>query len=355
MKRACGVNSATNVVEQVLKEPKIIHEVREVLAGKGVEASGANLKAHLTPEQLSKLSNRFRQVVAQNEPKQMEYKALSSDAERRDVIAQFLLDPEEFLCKAKNSVEVVNTNNDEAVGEWLYETQVAGPMYLNDADLAREICGGLDKTPGMSRESDNPEARKLGKKQFYWVRQQDKHITGVSEKAKVEKETSISPDQFQEVANSMRVALKVAPKKVSTKVKVEKPVEAPEVLQQKAERKEALALRSTALRKLKMAAEKLRKDVGDAEVLIPKVEAKGYPKEMCTHFYTRLQAAKDMVASALARYGHEIIQVEASEVATINANRGELELTTSDLDGEMINIRKGAIADLRGLTGSSSK
>ena len=42
-------------------------------------------------------------------------------------------------------------------------------------------------------------------------------------------------------------------------------------------------------------------------------------------------------ANALARYGHEIIQVEATDVATINVGRGELEQTTSDLDIEMTN------------------
>jgi hypothetical protein len=60
-------------------------------------------------------------------------------------------------------------------------------------------------------------------------------------------------------------------------------------------------------------------------------------------------------ANALARYGHEIIQVEATDVATINVGRGELEQTTSDLDIEMTNIRKGAIADLKSLTGSPGK
>jgi hypothetical protein len=158
-----------------------------------------------------------------------------------------LLDPEEFLCKAKNSVEVVNTNNDEAVGEWLYENQVAGP---NDSDLARDICCGLDKTPGMSRESDNPDARKLGKCAVLLCSPaRQTHHKRVREGEGL-KQTSISSDHFGDVANSMRLALNFAPMKCSTKVMVEKLVLAPEVLQQKAERKEALALRSTALRKL---------------------------------------------------------------------------------------------------------
>ena len=78
------------------------------------------------------MGNAFRNTMKQE--KQAEYRALSSDAERRDWIAQYVMDPDGFRCTGTNYHKAINSSLGMKDGEWVTEAQLAGPKHLNDPE-----------------------------------------------------------------------------------------------------------------------------------------------------------------------------------------------------------------------------
>ena len=84
------------------------------------------------------VSSAFRSALSVQQ--KQEYKLLQSDEERRDYVAKFVLDPQEFKGKGTNSIKTVNTRTDDSTSEWLMESELAEPKFLNNVALASKLC-----------------------------------------------------------------------------------------------------------------------------------------------------------------------------------------------------------------------
>ena len=122
-----------------MKVPKAVAHAAKILADKGLEITGQNLKEHLDTKEYNSLSSIFRQHVDKHAEHKEKYSMLKDDTQRRNYMAQFVMDPQDFKAKGKTTTSVIDKNQDKTVGEWLFETQIGGPMVLNNPELAAAI------------------------------------------------------------------------------------------------------------------------------------------------------------------------------------------------------------------------
>ena len=73
------------------KVPKAVARAREALKARGLDPSGQNLKQALPKEDLNRLASTFR--GAMSEEAKAGYQQLGTDADRRNWIAQYVIDP----------------------------------------------------------------------------------------------------------------------------------------------------------------------------------------------------------------------------------------------------------------------
>ena len=120
------------------KIPPAVKQVREIL---GSNAKNGKITAEelqgLDKTLLNKLANNMRNTL-QDGPKKA-YKGLKTDAERRDWLAYYCMDPAGAVTKGFNR----QLNYDEQISDEatvrITKSQMAGPAYLNAASHV-EIC-----------------------------------------------------------------------------------------------------------------------------------------------------------------------------------------------------------------------
>ena len=154
------------------------------------------------------------------------YRGLRNDAERRDYMAQFVIDPQEFRGRCFNRVTTHNSTKDLDTGEWLTEAQLGGPMGLNDAAAAKKLVDSKelrDRPHEFECFKDDPEM-----KQYYFVKKKHTKETGCTDEATVESETAMSKSEYEEVAAVMRTSMDGPPPRRGSANKKAKAEETPE-------------------------------------------------------------------------------------------------------------------------------
>ena len=133
------------------------------------------------------------------------YKALTTDAERRAIVARFVCDPDDFRGTVTSSCSVFNANHDKEKGGWYMESQLAGPRFFNDAAIVKALIEGKDLVP---RPDINEFAslRAKGIPQYWLSEHLFEKITGQKDKTTVKAEGSLTSEEFNQVSNEMRGA-----------------------------------------------------------------------------------------------------------------------------------------------------
>lgn len=332
--------SATALDAKNAKVPKAVQAARDKIVG---DITGESLKQQLDAKTYNALTSAFRSSLAPHH--QDTYKKMSSDIERRDFLAAFVMDPAEFKAKGTNSVSATNDTIDEEQGEWLMQAQIAGPAFLNSESLAKTLCesGELPSRPNefeCFRKKDIP--------QFWFTRSMLRKLTGVSEKAEVHMEASVTKSEYDEVADSMRTGLcnaKALPKK---KAPCKKPKE-PESLEARALR-EAVASKKASTVKLHRAFTSLRNDSNNALMMIPSIEKRGFPPEFCYHLQGQVEAAVKLAEDAARFYAAEIIKPEHKDPASVDnvtAEQQAIEEHILTVEQTLAKCKKGVFADIK--------
>ena len=158
-------------------------------------------------------------------------------------------------------------------------------------------------------------------------------------------ECAITKEEYNEVASSMSNQEAPQPKKRATQNKKAKEPEAEDAR----ELREAIALKQTAGRKLKQVFERVRKDITESTALVPNVEKKGYPAEMCGHLYKQLNAGLVEVSNAAKFYATEVIKADGDDIAKVNEARQAFEQATHELDTLAASLKKGVFSDVKKL------
>lgn len=197
----------------------------------------------------------------------------------------------------------------------------------------------------VSRDAENPMFKGLGLKEYYWTQSVLRKSTGMSQLASVKQEGSLTKSEYDEVSAAMRTLPDSQPKPRKGGKKAEKPAETPEMKQ----RKEALSLKATALRKLKSCADRVRAGIKDAMDLLPQIAARGYPPEMGNFYRTKFTVVEGMVDSSLKLYGEMIIKADDGDTECITSERENTKKCTTELDAAFAKLKKDSMVDLKSL------
>ena len=111
------------------------------------------------------------QVLSANTEKDAEYRALQTDAERRQFLIDYILDPES-CCKriGTNSTSRSTNRRETSKVEWLTEEQLAGPKYLNSAAHAKIAIKSMRERPHKT----NAGLRAAGVKEYEYFKEKSK-------------------------------------------------------------------------------------------------------------------------------------------------------------------------------------
>ncbi len=109
------------------------------------------------------------------------------------------------------------------------------------------------------------------------------------------------------------------------------------------------AARTTALRKLKGMADKLRKEIKDGEDLLPVLSTKGYPAAMCEFYTNKFTEPKRILETSLETWSNKAkTTVDSSEGA--DNDIADLETVTTTLETIWKTTKVEVSKDLKNLT-----
>ena len=145
------------------KFPKAVSKIREQLLAKGLSLEhldAAGLYKHVEAKTLNALATGAR--AAQNPHVKSQYQSLDI-AGRRDWLVQYLIDPVGSTCRGISKTVAENGQKNLEDRTWLTESQIGGPLYLNDTEAARLLCAA---SVLPERQHEIPVLANAGLKQF---------------------------------------------------------------------------------------------------------------------------------------------------------------------------------------------
>ena len=139
-------------------------------------------------------------VLAQKPDKEAEYRALQSDVERRQFLADYLLDPSSCTLTGTNSCTRSTKRLTRGTTVWLTVSQLAGAQYLNSKTDAEIAIKSLRSRP----HKDNQSMREAGIKEYEYTHEAKHTDKAILDEAKVEAvTTNLSEDQYATVRAHM--------------------------------------------------------------------------------------------------------------------------------------------------------
>ena len=112
-----------------------------------------------------------------------DYTKLKTDADRRSWLAQYVMDPKTATSTGFNRTTAVNSSMKVGNGQWLHESEIGGPRFLNDSKAAAVLCGSGELD---ARDSEFESLAKQGWKQFFFPWEMIQKCTGWKQEAGVE-------------------------------------------------------------------------------------------------------------------------------------------------------------------------
>ena len=325
----------------IRKNPKVVLEVRAKLKERGIACTGENLKQVLSKAELQRLNSSLHSAMS--EGKKAEYKLLKNDDERRNFLAAYALDPQDFRGSCQTSLAATNSSTDKSIGQWVTQKQLGGPLFLNDEIAAATL---IESGELPEQEHESPSLAKLGYKQYWWTHGQKIKNTGTEDKTEITGSGSMTKDEFDSAATYMRQGMDEMQPKKKPKA-MPKPEEPPEVQ----ERKVAITERGKALQTLKVAFTKYRKEVQEHMGYTVAIEQKDYPAEFVGFIRDKIDKLKKEVETAATYYAAQLIDQTSTtmEVHGIREIIKEIKDKSESLDSMMVSARKSTLKDAKRL------
>eukprot|EP00959_Pyramimonas_sp_CCMP1952_P231532 4839547-Pyramimonas_sp.AAC.1 len=152
--KAEGIETAGAAAAKV---PKSVQIARDAL-GK-LTRSADDLKK-VPPGTLNTLQTTLRKSMSTQDKDK--WSTLAPD-ERREWIAQFITDPSACRRSGYTTTKAVDSRMSEDGEEWVLQSTLAGPLWLNDKETAHILCDSGDLE---SRPSTYPSLAQKGMKEF---------------------------------------------------------------------------------------------------------------------------------------------------------------------------------------------
>ena len=294
------------------------------MANKGIELEG------LGPLDLEKIDKKTLNNVANNFRNQMsapvkaEYTKLKSDEERKQWLSHYIIDPETAVHQGYNKVEVVNSKMDKNKVAWLTESQLGGPMYLNDVGHAKIL---VDAKSFREQEHETPALAAAGVKQYEFSWAILEKSTGVVRTAGVSSTSELTASEAVAIGNDMEAKMG---EPVANTQKVEKQKKEP-TAEEKA-LKQTKTVRTTMLRKLKQKIDKTNIECDNHVLTGEALTGKGYPADTAVFLNTKIAILRKAAEDAQAKYGVEVQKSDSLDLEECEASADAADKALADLD-----------------------
>ena len=301
------------------KIPKPVLAARASLGGKDVTAESL---CALSKVEMNKLASSFRTSMTPAVREQ--YAGLKSDQDKRQWLAQYVIDPSSAKCSGRNVHSAYAQKEQVDDESWMYEAQIAAT--LKDAAMAKILCesGELQERP-----AEHESLAKKGYKQFWFVASRHVGRSGTRQEASITAEAELKPDEYTEVRDHL--VSKQSKRRLPIKPQEKDDEDSPA----KKEQRLALGLRNSALRKTKQVVDKATHTMKAFEEKLPKLQEKGYPEAMTGFCSTMLQNFKPKIAACQEAYNQEVVKIPGNEAGALKSVAIELEKVAGDLDNDL--------------------
>ena len=176
--------------------PKACAELKAALGEAGVTAQAiGNVDHAVRVRAFSALNSSLK---SQHPSKVVEYKALTTDDQRREWLAAFIIDPESGGCCASNTTERSSETADRAVQIWVTVDEYGGPRFLNNMEHAKIAVSVL-----QDRLHENAALAAAGVKEYDVTKVWREYCNRTKETFAVTVDAKITASEYQEVANAM--------------------------------------------------------------------------------------------------------------------------------------------------------
>lgn len=182
------------------KKPKAVQGMQDAIVADGQPITADSIAAQSYDKRKAAFTA-FASMLKDSFPSQYQmYKDYKNDRDKREHLARLMVDPMEGGAIVTNNTERSVDNSTQGNEQWLHESQIAGPQFLNDARMAQVLCESGDL---QDRPSELPSLAARGFKQYYfsWSLYQNtiskRQIVGASCSG------SVDADQYKEVVDSM--------------------------------------------------------------------------------------------------------------------------------------------------------
>lgn len=257
--------------------PKVVQRVREILKAAELDVSAENLSTHISSKELNLLGGALR--ASMSVAAKSEYAKQKTDTEKRQWMAEFVLDPSFAATEGFNKSTAFDVSSEADNTRWLTEVQLAAPDALGCAEYARIAiqAGELESRPHRLAS-----LAKEGVTEYRFSWQVMKRLQGHKEERGTKATAELTDAEYLEVQQSISAGTsKGVKRKAPAKPKADESVDAKEM-------RKALGLRGAAVRRCKALLDRCASDAL-IEDEMEKLLAKGYPPAM-REYYERFSA-----------------------------------------------------------------
>jgi hypothetical protein len=176
------------------------------------------------------------------------YKALVSDEERRQHLANFLMCPENGTCSGYNETSRSEKKRKLSQGEWITEEELSGPLYLNSKVNAALAVNDLTQRP-----HELPSLAKKGVKQYEFFKNKVINEIGTESKVGIKVESDLTGEEYAEVKSCLdsdKPSAAPPPKKTTRKPTPTKPAKDLETVKLEGESTENIRVAKAKLNKV---------------------------------------------------------------------------------------------------------
>eukprot|EP00959_Pyramimonas_sp_CCMP1952_P458722 9477099-Pyramimonas_sp.AAC.1 len=292
--------------------PKPMAEIKKHLESSSLDITGDSLK-NIDPKlRRAGFSCLGTSLAAAFPDQHAQYKKLQYDFDKRKWLAAFIVDPASGCSKVINTTVRKTTETEQETDVWVTESQLAGPMYLNNAAHAAAAIKSMIPRPFK----DNKSLQDMGVKQYNWTVFQSTRTKSLEKSATLSTEAELEPEDVgtvkahidewgtTDVQDSDKRSGPQSSRKRKGKAHSAEPDSPPPVdlTPTKKARKDAVEKYDDAMKKTKAFYDKQQKELGLVEVIKQKLSSRGWGEGPITYLSMQTETQQKLSEDLFAKW-----------------------------------------------------
>lgn len=175
--------------------PKAVAEYKEMLEKLG------GVTADNVSKSDGKLRSRAMTAMRRSigDDKNGEFQKLNNDAERREWLAAYIMDPEKGGCLGKNWTQRTSVSSTATVWVWLTQAELEGPRWLNSKENAKIAVSSMTSR----KHSTNKALYDAGVLEYRHEIRKEELKKAIEEGARLEQEAEVAPKDYAGMVEHM--------------------------------------------------------------------------------------------------------------------------------------------------------